>query len=275
MSAIPSDLEYVMPARFPRLLVAAALFASGAAAAATHTVIVGGSTGGYYGDTPTLMFNPADLTIDAGDSVVFSNAGGAHNVHADDESFRCASGCDGAGGNGNPSADAWHATVTFDHAGNVAYHCDNHGSMGMVGTITVRTAPSTNVPITSGFTGTWIDAGATGQLGLNLEVLTGGGLVAEAYMFAPAGGQAWVGGVGPIIDGDHATITVSTIDGPGGRFASNFDPTQVQNTTWGTLTLHFSDCNHGVLDWASSVAGYASGSLPILRVTLPAGLSCP
>ena len=134
---------------------------------------------------------------------------------------------------------------------------------------------SGNVPIGSGFTGTWVDAAAAGQIGIGLEVLPGGNLVAEVYTFAPNGGQAWIGGVGPIIDGDHATITVSTINGPGGRFAPNFDPSQVQNTTWGTLTLRFSDCNHGTLDWDSPVPGYGSGTLPIIRVTLPAGLSCP
>ena len=272
----PVGLEYAMHARLPHLLVAGVLFTSGAAAAASHTVVVGGVSGGYYGDEDVLMFSPAELTIDAGDSVVFSNAGGAHNVHADDESFRCAQGCDGgAGGNGDPSASGWRATVTFDHPGTVSYHCDNHGSMGMTGTITVRSTAATNVPITSGFTGTWVDAGATGQLGLGLEVLAGGSIVAEIYSFAPAGGQAWIGGVGPIIDGDHATITASTIDGPGGRFAPNFDPTQVQASTWGTLTLRFSDCDHGVLDWASGVPAYGSGSLPIVRVTSPAGLSCP
>jgi plastocyanin len=264
-----------MHAHSPRLLLAIALFASGSVAAATHSVVVGGSSGGYYGGNAVLMFSPSNLTIDAGDSVVFTNAGGAHNVHADDESFRCARGCDGgtSAGNGDPSPDEWHATVTFDHPGSVSYHCDNHAGMGMTGTITVQSMAA-DVQITSGFTGTWGDAGATGQLGLNLEVLTGGNLVAEAYMFAPAGGQAWVGGIGPI-DGDHATIGVSTINGAGGRFAPNFDPTQVQNTRWGTLTLRFSDCNHGTLDWASSVPGYASGSLPIIRVTQPAGLSCP
>ena len=141
--------------------------------------------------------------------------------------------------------------------------------------VPVQETGSGNVPIGSGFTGTWVDAGVTGQLGLGLEVLAGGNLVAEVYTFAPNGGQAWVGGVGPIIDGDHATITVSTINGPGGRFAPNFDPSQVANTTWGTLSLRFSDCNHGTLDWASVVPGYGSGSLPIIRVTLPAGLSCP
>lgn len=137
-------------------------------------------------------------------------------------------------------------------------------------------APSSgNVPITSGFTGAWVDTGATGQLGMGLEVLADGSLVALVYTFAPAGGQAWIGGVGPIVDGDHATIAMTTIDGPGGRFAPNFDPAQVQNTPWGTLTLRFSDCDHGTLDWDSSVPGYGSGSMTIERLTLPAGLSCP
>ena len=136
-------------------------------------------------------------------------------------------------------------------------------------------ASSGNVPITSGFTGAWVDTGATGQLGMGLEVLADGSLVALVYTFAPAGGQAWIGGVGPIVDGDHATITMTTIDGPGGRFAPNFDAAQVQNTPWGTLTLRFSDCNHGTLEWDSSVPGYGSGSMTIERLTLPAGLSCP
>ena len=141
--------------------------------------------------------------------------------------------------------------------------------------VSAQETGSVNMPIGNGFTGTWVEAAAAGQIGLGLEVLPGGNLVAEMYTYAPAGGQAWVGGVGPIIDGDHATITVSTINGPGGRFAPNFDPSQVANTTWGTLSLRFSDCNHGTLDWASSVPGYGSGSLPIIRMTLPAGLSCP
>lgn len=138
-------------------------------------------------------------------------------------------------------------------------------------------APATtpgNVAITSGFTGTWVDAGATGQLGLGLEVLDGGLLVAEIYTFAPAGGQAWIGGVGPI-DGDVATVGLSTINGPGGRFAPNFDRSAVQTTSWGTVTLRFSDCNHGTLEWNSSVAGYGSGNLAIERVTRPAGIACP
>ena len=60
------------------------------AAAATHTVNVG----------PGLSFTPSTLTIVAGDSVRFTNKGGLHNVKADDNSFRCARGCDGDGSDG-------------------------------------------------------------------------------------------------------------------------------------------------------------------------------
>src|SRR5690606_7793939 len=129
--------------------------------------------------------------------------------------------------------------------------------------VAVMPAPAStgSVPIGSGFTGTWVDAGASGQLGLGLEVLPGGNLLAEVYAFAPQGGQAWIGGVGPIVGGDHATITMSTIDGPGGRWGAAFDPARVQTTTWGTITLRFDDCNRGTLEWDSDAAGFGSGAL--------------
>jgi hypothetical protein len=166
--------------------------------------------------------------------------------------------------------------VTFTHAGSIPYFCDVHQGSGMTGTITVQGVATGNVPITSGFTGTWVDSGVTGQIGLGFEVLTGGNMVIEGYTFAPAptGGQAWIGGVGPIVDGDHAVVGMTTINGPGGRFFPNFVQAQTQNTPWGTMTVSFTDCNHGTASWVSTVPGYGSGSLPIIRVTLPAGLTC-
>ncbi|HEU4664081.1 MAG TPA: plastocyanin/azurin family copper-binding protein [Dokdonella sp.] len=238
------------------------------AVAATHTVTVGGNG---------LRFSPRELTIAVGDSVTFTNAGGFHNVHAEDGSFRCANGCDGVGsGDGTPSNSSWSATVTFNAAGTFPYTCDVHADSGMTGTITVEGGGGGggNVPITSGFTGTWVDSGATGSMGFGVEVLPGNNLLAEGYTFAPDGGQAWIGGVGPI-SGNSAVVTVTTIDGPGGRFPPNFDQSQVQNTPWGTLTFTFSDCGHGQVAWNSTVPGYGSGTMPLLRVTQPAGITCP
>jgi plastocyanin len=56
-----------------------------------------------------MRFTPSSLTIVAGDTVTFQNGGGLHNVMSDPGSitmFRCANGCDGAGGNGAVSGAA-------------------------------------------------------------------------------------------------------------------------------------------------------------------------
>jgi len=66
-----------------------------------------------------FAFMPSSLTIHVGDSVTWHADGGFHNVAADDGSFRCAQGCDGAGGDGSPSATTWSFTRTFSQAGTV------------------------------------------------------------------------------------------------------------------------------------------------------------
>lgn len=94
-----------------------------------------------------FRFSPNTLTIAAGDTVTFQNGSGFHNVASDPDavtSFRCANGCDGAGGNGNLSAANWSATVAFPTAGTAGYFCEAHGAAGgsgMSGTITVTGAP--------------------------------------------------------------------------------------------------------------------------------------
>lgn len=105
--------------------------------AAVHVVIVGARG--------ELVYEPAALTVRAGDSVRFVNVSGFHNVVADDASFRCANGCDGQGGNGSPSSAQWIATVVLDEPGTVGYYCEAHGApgSGMVGTIVVESTPVT------------------------------------------------------------------------------------------------------------------------------------
>jgi plastocyanin len=93
-------------------------------------------------------FIPADLEIEVGDSVTWTNAGGVHNVNAPGF-FRCANGCDGEGGNGNPAPNPWSFTRTFNSEAEIAYQCDSHVVLGMVGSLTVRAAGPT-LAITSG-----------------------------------------------------------------------------------------------------------------------------
>ncbi|MEO7936893.1 MAG: plastocyanin/azurin family copper-binding protein [Dokdonella sp.] len=104
------------------------------ALAATFTVEVG----------PGTVFSPASVTISEGDTVRFVNRGGLHNVKSNDNTFRCAHGCDGDGhgGNGAPSSDIWFALVTFPLAGTIGYYCETHGTptSGMRGTVIVEAA---------------------------------------------------------------------------------------------------------------------------------------
>jgi plastocyanin len=260
---------------WPALLL---LLAASHAFAADHRVTVGGTTGSGAYTYPVLMFNPPAVTIDPGDTVTFVNAGGApHNVDADDGSFRCANGCDGAGGDGSPSASNWSSTVTFGAAtaGTIIhYHCDVHGSVGMTGTITVTGSGSTgHVPITPGFTGAWYDPQQSGH-GILIEVGANNQFLAWWFSFSPDGAQSWFGNVGSI-DASGTTATVAALQTEGGRWIPNFDPSNVTQPPWGTLTFEFTDCDHGEVNFTSSVPGYGSGHMDLLRLTHIGGLSCP
>jgi plastocyanin len=241
--------------------------------AADHTVTVGGGTP----SNPQNFFFPADITINVGDTITFVHPFTAdpHNVHATDGSFRCALGCDASGGNGNPTSTAYSDTVTFNQAGTIPFQCDPHASMGMRGTITVTGGPPppTNVAITSGFTGTWYDPTQSGH-GIFLEIEPNNGVLAWWFTFSPGGEQAWFGNVGTI---DPATniATVEPLQTQGGEWIPNFNPANVTQPQWGTLTFQFSDCNHGRVDFTSTVSGYGTGHMDLTRLTEPAGLSCP
>jgi plastocyanin len=248
------------------------LLAGSTAWAANHTVMVGGTyTVGPY-EYPLMSFTPRDLTVNVGDTITFVNSGGIHNVAADDGSFRCAQGCDGQGGNGAPSGANWSATITATEAGVIPYHCEVHGTAGMTGTITVNGAAGGNVPITPGFTGAWYDPAQSGH-GIFIEVLDGNQILAWWFTFNPEGTQqAWFGNVGAI---NGSTATIAAVQTQGGQWIPNFNPANVTQPVWGTLTFTFTDCNHGRVDFASDVPGYGSGHMDLTRLTQPAGLSCP
>ncbi len=126
------------------LVTAVTLIVTAAACNSSNPSAPDNPGGGDPGATITIMananntFSPANVTINAGDTVTFRNNGGNHNVAADNGSFRCANGCDGQGGNGNPSTASWSFTITFGEAGVVTYNCEVHVGLGMRGTITVQ-----------------------------------------------------------------------------------------------------------------------------------------
>lgn len=83
-----------------------------------------------------LTFTPATITIRAGDTIAFENAGGVHNVHADNNRFICSVNCTT---NNSPSDLPWRVTVRFSQVGTFGYYCELHGDLasGMRGSIIV------------------------------------------------------------------------------------------------------------------------------------------
>jgi plastocyanin len=85
------------------------------------------------------VFTPADLTIDVGETVLWRNEGGTHNVNGSLESFP--DNPEGFG-NGDAATAPWEYQFTFTQEGLYNYQCDPHSSLGMTGTITVRSSIS-------------------------------------------------------------------------------------------------------------------------------------
>ncbi len=81
------------------------------------------------------QFSPSSLTIAQGDTVVWTNTGGTHNVNGTQTTFS---------GNpasfGNTVGAGWTYTHVFTVNGSYNYQCDPHSSSGMTGTITVNPA---------------------------------------------------------------------------------------------------------------------------------------
>jgi plastocyanin len=93
------------------------------ALAATVTVTATGSN----------QFSPAHVALNVGDTVMWNNGSGFHNVHFDDGSFVQPP---------SPSSSAWSVSRTFNTVGTFRYYCDAHGGpngFGMSGTVAVNT----------------------------------------------------------------------------------------------------------------------------------------
>jgi plastocyanin len=95
--------------------------------------------------TPGNDFEPADVTIDPGDTVTWTNGGGFHNVKFDDGSFEEPA---------SPDFTQWTVDRTFDAPGTFRYYCEAHGGPsgeGMAGVVRVRDATG-SVPQPPGLT---------------------------------------------------------------------------------------------------------------------------
>lgn len=234
-------------------------------------------------------FEPAQITIQPGDTVTWTNQGNLpHNVDADDGSFTCAQGCNDTGGNGSPSSANWSFTRTFDDPGDIPYHCDVHGAPGgvrMSGNVTVEAAPEPEpegMPVNFGHTGSWFNQGTDGQ-GFSIEVVVRDGepaqVVAYWFTFSEAGDTA-AGTKDHVVDGHRWFIAVGDVPDEGNEVAldvfissgGRFDaapPAPDQEPT-GTASLLFTDCSEGTfgydIDLHNTDAQRVTGEIPIVRL---------
>jgi len=226
--------------------------------AETHVVTVGDN-----------FFSPNDLTIQAGDTVRWSNAAGGapHDVTADDFSFA------------SVTASSFTYDRVFDFAGEVLYHCSVHSAPGldrnsnMNGRITVQAVQSA-FQINAGLNDAWVNLETLGQ-GFFITVFPDIQKMflawftydterpppeAEAILGEP--GHRWLTAFGPY-SGDTAELKVELTKG------GVFDSAQPQVTQGpdGTIEVIFSGCNAGMVNYDITSAG-VSGQVPIERISL-------
>ena len=122
----------------------------------SHFVDVGGALD---------IFNPNSLTINIGDTVIWNNIGGFHNVNATLTAYP-----NNPEGFGNAvSSSAWTFQHVFTIPGTYDYKCDPHVNMGMTGVIIVNTNPT---PPTDLFISEYAEGSGTNKY---IEIFNGTG----------------------------------------------------------------------------------------------------
>lgn len=107
-------------------------------------------------------------------------------------------------------------------------------------------------PITGLLNGIFMDPAHSGE-GLNVQVLRFGDtrIVDVAWFTYGANGNPfWIGGAEAIDAGDNS-VTITMFRTAGGGFAGDFGA-DVERTEWGTLSLHFDNCNQVTFDYAAN-----------------------
>lgn len=114
---------------------------------------------------------------------------------------------------------------------------------------------------------------AEGGHGIMIDLLN----AVQAWMcwftFDLNGNAAWICALGDIAGDTIEFDQAFTVEG--GAFPPLFDPQQIDEVPWGSITVSFSGCDSGTMTWSTTVPGFQSGSMPLKRLTSAWGMGCP
>jgi plastocyanin len=212
------------------------------------------------------VFVPNDVTINVGDTIVFRNEQGPHEVAADNSSWR------------SPFGQGWVWRRQFNTPGEVLYFCTVHSTPGqpinaaMNGRINVVGDPP--VRLNRGMSGAWFEPATSGQ-GMLLDVDPASRTVFVAWFTyeqaataAPGGApkigasdNRWLTAQGNYPEGSNST-TMSLFKTGGGRFDQGGGTT---TTPAGTLTLEFTSCNTAIATY-SLIPEFLTDTIALTRV---------
>jgi hypothetical protein len=119
------------------------------------------------------------------------------------------------------------------------------------------------VPDEAKLSGSWYDPTHDGE-GFNIEVLMDGRVLVFWFTYDKQGNQRWLVGVGVFRDGKIVVDDLQTTHG--GIFGPDFDPVNVERTSWGSLLLDI-DCNGGTANYNSTDEEFGSGVLNVVKLT--------
>jgi len=210
-----------------------------------------------------FKFTPNNLEIEVGDTVIWTNNDGFHDVIADNESFTS-----------GPASSSFVFQRTFNSVEEILYYCSIHSRPGfdinlfMNGRINVvmpQVEPEPTFEINQGISGSWFFPETTGS-GFLIDVRP-----VDQFIFAawfthdftdtdrPANdtGARWYTIAGNY-EGNSAVLDI--FETSGGLFDSS---QQVSTIPVGTFTFEFNSCGSGNVSYEFTEDPAVSGTFPI------------
>ena len=92
------------------------------------------------------------------------------------------------------------------------------------------------------------------------------------FAFDLDGNRAWICALGTIVDDTIFFEDAFTVEG--GKFPPLFDAEQIVQVPWGSITVVFTGCDAGSMEWTTAAEGFQSGIMPLIRLTTLWGNEC-